>query len=179
MSYCFEDIRPEAHSSERVISLFFFPIILFLLSAEQLGHVSPPTGKVQSWKFWHHIKDRDKRKRIFDFGGKIPTRWFPMRENNFPIINIGDVAPHIFCGRFPWKTEIAWAGGSKHGIIVGFTHSIIMQFSSYCKLHYPARYSLSLSTSLSLSISLSLFSHYKYRPHSINSTCQCEDWQCS
>ena len=72
------DRKHIALNGERVISLFFFPILLLLLllllSDEQLGHVSPPTGMVRSWKFRHHIKARDRTKRIFDFGGKIPTR---------------------------------------------------------------------------------------------------------
>ena len=45
-------------------------------------HVSPPSGVAQSWKFWYYFKANDGWKRIFDFGGKIPTRWFPMRETN-------------------------------------------------------------------------------------------------
>ena len=49
--------RTASHTaSQMYISFLFF----FLLSAEQLGHVSPPTGMVQSWKFWHHMKARDK-----------------------------------------------------------------------------------------------------------------------
>ena len=81
------DRKHIALNGERVISLFFFPIILLLLllSDEQLGHVSPPTGMVRSWKFRHHIKARDRTKRIFDFGGKIPTRWFPIRGTNSPL----------------------------------------------------------------------------------------------
>ena len=55
---------------------------------------------------------------VLDCQPKIPTRWF-LRVKQVPIINISDVAPHISCGRFPWKTERAWAGGSTHGKIVG------------------------------------------------------------
>ena len=47
--------RTASHTASQMYISFFF-----LLSAEQLGHVSPPTGMVQSWKFWHHMKARDK-----------------------------------------------------------------------------------------------------------------------
>ena len=69
-----------------ILFIIIFIIILLLLSfCQKLGHVSPPTGMVRSWKFRHHIKARDKTKRIPDFGGKIPTRWFPMRETSSPL----------------------------------------------------------------------------------------------
>ena len=65
---------------------FFILIIILLLSFRQKqGHVSPPTGMVRSWKFRHHIKARDRTKRISDFGGKIPTRYFPMRGTSSPL----------------------------------------------------------------------------------------------
>ena len=66
--------------------LIIILLLLLLLSFRQKqGHVSPPTGMVRSWKFRHHIKARDRTKRIFDFGGKIPTRWFPMRGTSSPL----------------------------------------------------------------------------------------------
>ena len=76
MSPTVSEIFYRENSPERDISLFFFPIIIlfFLLSDEQLVHVSPPTGMVPSWKFRHRFKARDRTKRIFDLGGKIPTR---------------------------------------------------------------------------------------------------------
>ena len=52
---------------------------------QKQGHVSPPRGMVRSWKFRHHIKARDRTKRISDFGGKIPTRCFPMRGTSSPL----------------------------------------------------------------------------------------------
>ena len=61
-------------------------LVLIILSFRQKqGHVSPPTGMVRFWKFRHHIKARDRTKRIFDFGGKIPTRWFPMKGTSSPL----------------------------------------------------------------------------------------------
>ena len=65
----------------------YFFILLYYYSSfrQKQGHVSPPTGMVWSWKFRHHIKAREKTKRISDFGGKIPTRWFPMRETSPPL----------------------------------------------------------------------------------------------
>ena len=64
---------------------YFFILIILLSFRQKQGHVSPPTGMVRSWKFRHHIKARDRTKRIFDFGGKIPTRWFPMRGTSSPL----------------------------------------------------------------------------------------------
>ena len=71
----------------RCISRSYFFIIIIIINSfrQKLGHVSPPTGMVRSWKFRHHIKARDRTKRIFDFGGKIPTRSFPMRGTNSPL----------------------------------------------------------------------------------------------
>ena len=69
------------NSPERGYFFILFLILILIPSFRQkLNHVSPPTGMVRSWKFRHHIKARDRTKRISDFGGKIPTRWFPMRE---------------------------------------------------------------------------------------------------
>ena len=123
ISYRFVDIPPEAQSPERDISLlflfFFFFFLLFLLSDQKIGHLSPPTGMVRSWKFWHHIKARDRTKRISDFGAENSNSLIPYEGNQFPIINISDIVPHISCGRFPWKTERAGAGGSTHEKIVG------------------------------------------------------------
>ena len=59
---------------------YFFILIIIHSFRQKLVHVSPPTGMVRSWKFRHHIKARDRTKTISDFGGKIPTRWFPMGE---------------------------------------------------------------------------------------------------
>ena len=70
----------------RYFFILIIILLLLLLSFRQKqGHVSPPTGMVRSWKFRHHIKARDRTKRIFDFGGKIPTRWFPMRGTSSPL----------------------------------------------------------------------------------------------
>ena len=69
----------------RYFFILFIIIILLLSFRQKLGHVSPPTGMVRSWKFRHHIKARDKTKRISDFGGKIPTRWCPVRETSSPL----------------------------------------------------------------------------------------------
>ena len=70
------------------ISLFFsssYSSYYYSSFRQKQGHVSPPTGMVRSWKFRHHIKARDRTKTISDFGGKIPTRWFPMREISSPL----------------------------------------------------------------------------------------------
>ena len=66
---------------------YFFILFLILIPSfrQKQGHVSPPTGMVRSWKFRHHIKARDRTKRNSDFGGKTPTRWFPMRGTNSPL----------------------------------------------------------------------------------------------
>ena len=34
------------------------------------------------------MKDFLKEKRISDFGKKIPTRWFPVRETNFSFLSL-------------------------------------------------------------------------------------------
>ena len=72
-TYCLADVY-----------LVFF-LILSLSFRQKLGHVSPLTGMARSWKFHHHMKARDRAKRISDFGGNIPTRWFPMRETSSPL----------------------------------------------------------------------------------------------
>ena len=66
---------------------YFFILLYYYYSSfrQKQGHVSPPTGMVRSWKFRHHIKARDRTKTISDFGGNIPTRWFPMREISSPL----------------------------------------------------------------------------------------------
>ena len=85
------DRKHIALNGERVISLFFFPIIiiiLLLLSDVQISirhifdHLTPLSGEGESWIVWYRMKDILGEKRIFNFGGKIPTRWFPMRETN-------------------------------------------------------------------------------------------------
>ena len=40
----------------------------------KIDHVTPPTGIDESWNFRHHFEASNRWKRIFDFGGKIPTR---------------------------------------------------------------------------------------------------------
>ena len=52
------------------------------------GHVTPPSGEGQSWIFQYQMKDILREKRIFDFGGKIPTRWFPMRETSSQFLSL-------------------------------------------------------------------------------------------
>ena len=51
-------------------------------------HVTPPKGEGQSWIFWYQMKDILREKRIYDFGGKIFTRWFPRRETNSPFLSL-------------------------------------------------------------------------------------------
>ena len=63
ITYCLADVY-----------LVLLLLLLLLSFRQKLVHVSPPTGMVRSWKFRHHIKARDRTKRISDFGGKIPTR---------------------------------------------------------------------------------------------------------
>ena len=73
---------------------FFILIILILIlipSFRRTGQhsvyfdqVTHPRGEGQSWILWYQLKDILREKRIFDFGGKIPTRWFPRRETNSP-----------------------------------------------------------------------------------------------
>ena len=50
-------------------------------------HVTP-RGEGQTWILWYQMKDIFKEKRIFDFGGKILTRWFPRRETNSPFLSL-------------------------------------------------------------------------------------------
>ena len=52
------------------------------------GHVTPPSGERQSWIFWYQMKDILREERIFDFGWKILTRWFPMRETNSQFLRL-------------------------------------------------------------------------------------------
>ena len=90
ISYRFGDIRPEKQPRTRYFFILFIILIILILLIipsfrQKLVHVSPPTGMVRSWKFRHHIKARDRTKTISDFGGKIPTRWFPMREISSPL----------------------------------------------------------------------------------------------
>ena len=76
---------------------------------QKQGHVSPPTGMVRSWKFRHHIKARDRTKTISDFGGKIPTRWFPM----------GEISSPYFLREIPVKNRERCYRRSTHEKIVG------------------------------------------------------------
>ena len=64
------------HTLAYVVFLVLLLILIIIINSfrQKLGHVSPPTGMVRSWKFRHHIKARDRTKTISDFGGKIPTR---------------------------------------------------------------------------------------------------------
>ena len=72
-----------------------------------------------------------------------------------PIINISDEAPHISCGKFPWKTERDGTGVNKRencrgNFFAWFLYSVSLSFSL----------SLSLSRSLALFLSLSLINNY-------------------
>ena len=137
---------------------------------------------VRSWKFRHHIKARDRTKRISDFGGKIPTPLIPHEGNKFPIINIGDVVSRICCDRFPWKTERDGTGVKKRENCRGnfflpefcirslsFSLSLSLTHSLSLSLYISHSLALSLSFSLSLSLSPSLslsLSHYKHKRRS-------------
>ena len=98
------------HTLAYVVFLVLILFIIIINSFRQkLDHVSPPTGMVRSWKFRHHIKARDRTKRISDFGGKIPTRWFPMGEISFP----------YFLREIPVKNRESCDRRSTHEKIVG------------------------------------------------------------
>ena len=76
-----------------------------------------------------------------------------------PIINISDEAPHISCGRFPWKTERDGTGVNKRENCRGnffLPDFCIRSLSLTLSLSLP----LSLSLALSLSRSLSLINNY-------------------
>ena len=77
------DLRPFSHGITYCLADVY--LVLIPSFRQKLGHVSPPTEMVRSWKFRHHIKARDRTKRISDFDGKIPTRWFPMRGTSSPL----------------------------------------------------------------------------------------------
>ena len=74
-----------------------------------------------------------------------------------PIINISDEAPHISCGRFPWKTERDGTGVNKRENCRGNFFCLIFVFGlSLLSLSLTLTLSLSLSLSLSLYLSLSI-----------------------
>ena len=66
----------------------YFFILIFLSfwwtgqHSVYFDHVTPPREECQSWIVWYQMKDILGEKRIFDFGGKIVTRWFTMMETN-------------------------------------------------------------------------------------------------
>ena len=68
--------------------LLFLLFLLYFLSDVQVSirHILTtwllPAEKANPGVFSYQMKDILKEKRNFDFGGKIPTRWFPMRETN-------------------------------------------------------------------------------------------------
>ena len=72
-----------------------------------------------------------------------------------PIINISDEAPHISCGRFPWKTEREGTGVNKRENCRGNFFCLICVFALSLFLSLSLSLSLSLYLSLSLSLSLS------------------------
>ena len=98
---------------------YFFILLPYSSFRQKQGHVSPPTGMVRSWKFRHHIKARDRTKRIFDFGGKIPTRWFPMRGKQVPHYKHRRRSITYLMREFPVKNRESCGRGSTHEKIVG------------------------------------------------------------
>ena len=91
------DLRPLSHGITYCLADVYLVLIIPSFRQKQ-GHVSPPSGMVRSWKFRHHIKARDRTKRISDFGGKIPTRWFPM----------GGISSPYFLREIPVKNRESW-----------------------------------------------------------------------
>ena len=103
-------------------------------------HLTPPSGKDQSWIVWYQMKDILGEKRIFDFGGKIPTRWFPKRET------------------IPYFKD--WSRNSSYR-----NRSILDFFDTISKLVIGLREFLILAGKFSLVESLGgkKFPHYKHR----------------
>ena len=58
-------------------ALFLYSYSFFPTTGQHsayFDHLTPPSGKGQSWIFRYQMKDILREKRISDFGGKIPTR---------------------------------------------------------------------------------------------------------
>ena len=67
--------------------------------------------------------------------------------------NISDEAPHISCGRFPWKTERDGTGVNKRKIVGVIFFCLIFVFGLSLSLSLSHSHPLSLPLSLSLSLS--------------------------
>ena len=183
------EIFDRKNSPERDISLFLLLLFFFYLSARTLATYL----LLQEWS------DPGNFDIISNLG--IGRREFLILAGKFQLVDSlwGETFTHYKHRRrsttyllreIPVKNRECWGRGvntrencrvntkcNSHLIV----NNMILQgtISPSLRLSLSLSLSVSLWLSFSLSPSLSLFSHYKYRPHSINYTCQCEDLQYS
>ena len=114
----------------RCLADVYLVILLLLLSFRQkLVHVSPPTGMVRSWKFWHYIKVGIGRREFLISAGKFQLVDSPW----------GEQVPHYKHRRrsiayllreIPVKNRERWGRSQQTGKLSGEFFCLIFASSS-------------------------------------------------